>query len=71
MQENITDDIPPMINNVIGKTCIFEVKVTSFNKDGREAYTVARILEIAESTSTSHDSTPANEAGPSKKHKVT
>lgn len=46
MKDKLTPDIPPVLNNIIGKWCAFEVKVTSSNQDEREGYTVARVAEI-------------------------
>lgn len=70
MQDKITEDIPPMVNNVVGKKCAFEIKVTSFNRDGRDGFTVTRISEVANSASIMQVSPPNDEPGPSKKQKV-
>lgn len=68
--DKITEDVPPIVNNFIGKKCIFEVKVTYFNRYGRDGHTLARIFDIIDSTSITDSSTPADEADPSKKQKV-
>ncbi|KAL1807418.1 hypothetical protein ACET3Z_024408 [Daucus carota] len=47
-QDKITSDIPVLVKNVKGKKCVFEVKVTIFNLDGREGYTVARLSEVTD-----------------------
>lgn len=36
---------PPVLNNLVGKKCLFEVKKTSKNTPGHEYYTVARLSE--------------------------
>lgn len=42
---NITD-VPHLVNNIIGKTCVFQIKVTPYNiNHGCEEYTVTRVSE--------------------------
>lgn len=41
------NDIPAVVNNIIGKVCEFEVKVTSYNIDKHiEDYGVTRVTEF-------------------------
>ncbi|KAK1353010.1 hypothetical protein POM88_052848 [Heracleum sosnowskyi] len=42
-----TQDLPPVLDNIIGKKCTFHAKVNSYNQGGRAGYTVARLSEIA------------------------
>ncbi|KAL8132731.1 hypothetical protein AgCh_008272 [Apium graveolens] len=47
-KDNLTSEIPHTVRNVIDKRCAFEVKLTSFNKDGREDYSVACLSELTD-----------------------
>lgn len=39
--------IPPVVNDIIGKMCVFQLKITSYNIiHGCEEYTVTRVSEI-------------------------
>ncbi|KAK1398557.1 hypothetical protein POM88_008420 [Heracleum sosnowskyi] len=43
--------IPPIINNIIGKKCAFDIKINSYNTErGYEEYTVYRLSECPETT---------------------
>ncbi|KAL8095119.1 hypothetical protein AgCh_036540 [Apium graveolens] len=66
----IGQDIPPVLNNVVGKTCAFEVKVIIRNQDGQEGYTVARLAKVVISAPAIEEADQTHEAGPSKKAKV-
>lgn len=70
-QAKLTTEIPPIVRNVIGKKCAFEVKLTSFNQDGREGYGVARLSEITAQTPIATEVGNADEASTSKKQKLT
>lgn len=70
MQDKLTQDVPPILNNVVGKTCAFEVKVTTLNQDGRAGYTVARLAEVANSAPKIKKVDHIEEGGPSKKAKL-
>lgn len=70
LQDKLSQDIPPMLHNVVGKTCTFEVKVTTHNQDGRVGYTVARLAEVAASAPTIKEADHIEEAAPSKKAKI-
>lgn len=38
--------IPPIINNIIGKRCAFDIKINAYNTErGYEEYTVYRLSE--------------------------
>ena len=38
--------IPAAVNNIIGKVCVFQIKVTPYNTShGCEEYTVTRVME--------------------------
>lgn len=68
MQDKLTQDVPPMLNNV-GKRCAFEVMVTTRNQDSRARYTVARLAEVTISAPTIKEADHIEGAGPSKKEK--
>lgn len=70
-QENLTQNIPPLLNNIVGKKCTFHIKVNSFNQGGRAGYTVARLYEIVTQLPNIQPPTPSAESGPSKKKKTT
>lgn len=44
-QDKLGSEAPPILNNMIGKKCLFEVKITSKNTPGHEYYAVARLFE--------------------------
>ncbi|KAK1393982.1 hypothetical protein POM88_013038 [Heracleum sosnowskyi] len=45
-QDNPASEIPAVLNNVIGKTCGFDVKISSYNTNlGYEEYTVVKLSE--------------------------
>ncbi|KAK1391346.1 hypothetical protein POM88_010402 [Heracleum sosnowskyi] len=45
-QDNPATEIPAVLNNVIGKTCGFDVKISSYNTNlGYEEYTVVKLSE--------------------------
>ncbi|XP_063938174.1 replication protein A 70 kDa DNA-binding subunit A [Daucus carota subsp. sativus] len=69
-QDNLTQDIPPIINNIIGRRCAFEAKVSSYNRDGRAGYTVGRLIEMPGSSTHVKGGEHHNEAGPSKKARL-
>ncbi|KAK1382507.1 hypothetical protein POM88_020242 [Heracleum sosnowskyi] len=49
--------IPPIINNIIGKMCAFDIKINSYNTErGYEEYTVYRLSECPETTKEAPDS---------------
>ena len=56
-----------MLNNIIGKKCAFEVKVTSFNRDGRAGYTIGCLMELPGSSSGIKGGRSTDDEGPSKK----
>ncbi|KAL1823795.1 hypothetical protein ACET3Z_010573 [Daucus carota] len=66
-QDKLTADIPPVLNNIIGKKCAFEVKVTSFNRDGRAGYTIGCLMELPGSSSGIKGGRSTDDEGPSKK----
>ena len=70
LQDNLTQDIPPIINNIIGRRCAFEVKVSSYNRDGRAGYTVGRLIEMPGSSSHVKGGEHHDEVGPSKKARL-
>lgn len=70
MQENLTPDIPPVLNNIIGRKCAFHVKANTYNQGGRAGYTVARLSEFEAPTANIHPSPPTQQAVPSKKQKM-
>ncbi|KAK1402526.1 hypothetical protein POM88_002131 [Heracleum sosnowskyi] len=44
--DNPATEIPAVLNNVIGKTCGFDVKISSYNTNlGYEEYTVVKLSE--------------------------
>lgn len=46
LQANPPADIPEVLNNVIGKTCAFDIKITGYNTNlGYEDYTVVKLSE--------------------------
>lgn len=46
--------IPPAVNNIIGKLCAFQLKITPYNIiQGCEEYTVTRVSEVIGSVGTS------------------
>lgn len=48
IQSDLATDIPPPVKNIVGKTCVFQIKVTSYNTThGCEEYIVTRVLEIS------------------------
>lgn len=67
---NLTQDIPPVLNNIIGRKCAFHVKVTSYNLGGRAGYTVARLSEIAAPTVITQPTPLNDQVGPNKKQKL-
>lgn len=44
-QDKISNEIPPVLSNMLGRKCLFEVKANSYNKPGRDGYTVTRSLK--------------------------
>lgn len=45
-QANPAAAIPAVLNNVIGKTCAFDIKISSYNTNlGYEEYTVIKLSE--------------------------
>lgn len=39
-------DIPPVINNIVGKKCAFEIKINAYNTErGYEDFTVYHLTE--------------------------
>ncbi|KAK1369073.1 hypothetical protein POM88_035165 [Heracleum sosnowskyi] len=70
-QANLTQDLPHVLNNIVGKKCVFHVKVSSYNQGGRAGYTVARLSEIDTPAPNIQPPTPSDEPGPSKKQKTT
>lgn len=58
LQDNLGPETPPVLNNLIGKKCLFEVKITSKNTPGHEYYTVARLSETLGT-----DTVPAADTG--------
>lgn len=71
MQGKLTQDIPPLLNNLVGKKCAFHIKINSFNQGGRAGYTVTRLSELLDSPPNIRTPAPATEASPSKKTKTT
>lgn len=58
-------NIRPMVSNIIGKVCLFQIKVTQYNTShGCEEYTITRVLTDATSEATK--ARPAIEADASK-----
>ncbi|KAF1002525.1 hypothetical protein AG4045_007087 [Apium graveolens] len=51
-KDNLTPEIPPVLNNLVGKKCLFEVKITSKNIPGHEYYTVAKLSETQDTNTT-------------------
>ncbi|KAK1383769.1 hypothetical protein POM88_021504 [Heracleum sosnowskyi] len=66
----LTIEVPPTMRNVIGKKCAFEVKLSSFNRDGREGYGVARLSEITGTPPIAEEVNNADAASTSKKQKL-
>ncbi|KAK1387913.1 hypothetical protein POM88_016091 [Heracleum sosnowskyi] len=49
--------IPPIINNIVGKKCAFDIKINSYNTErGYEEYTVYRLSECPDTTKEAADS---------------
>ncbi|KAK1374379.1 hypothetical protein POM88_030572 [Heracleum sosnowskyi] len=44
-QDKIGPEAPPILNNMVAKKCLFEVKITSYNTPGHDCYTIARLSE--------------------------
>ncbi|KAK1394685.1 hypothetical protein POM88_013741 [Heracleum sosnowskyi] len=68
---NLTQDLPPVLNNIVGKKCTFHIKVNSYNQGGRAGYTVARLSEIDTPTPNLHPANPRDAPGPGKRQKTT
>lgn len=43
MVHDTMKEIHLVINNIIGQKCLFEIRVTNYNKSGHEFYTVTRL----------------------------
>ncbi|KAK1353550.1 hypothetical protein POM88_051915 [Heracleum sosnowskyi] len=71
IQDKIGPEIPPLIKKVVGRKCLFEVKVTSYNKPWRDCYTVTRLSETA-ATATNNNIGIGNndEPGTSKRQRI-
>lgn len=55
MQVQLINDVPAIINNMVGKVCDFQVKVTSYNIKHRvEDYGVVKVTECNITPSTSN-----------------
>ena len=60
-QDAALTDIPAAVQNIIGKVCIFQIKVTSYNiTHGCEEYTVARVSEDSPTTTEVDDTSADN-----------
>ncbi|KAK1360647.1 hypothetical protein POM88_045121 [Heracleum sosnowskyi] len=44
-QDKIGPEAPPVLNNMVAKKCLFEVKITSYNTPGHDCYTISRLSE--------------------------
>ncbi|KAK1352063.1 hypothetical protein POM88_053777 [Heracleum sosnowskyi] len=44
-QDKLGPEAPPILNNMVAKKCLFEVKITSYNTPGHDCYTIARLSE--------------------------
>ncbi|KAK1402477.1 hypothetical protein POM88_002082 [Heracleum sosnowskyi] len=69
-QDKLTIEVPPTVRNVIGKKCAFEVKLSSFNRDGREGYGVARLSEITGTPPIAEEGSNADAESTSKKPRL-
>ncbi|KAK1351313.1 hypothetical protein POM88_054477 [Heracleum sosnowskyi] len=55
-EESTLTDIPPLVKNVVGKKCAFEIKINAYNTDrGYEEYTVYRLKECPDIVAEEHD----------------
>lgn len=46
------EDFPPVVRNINGKKCAFQIKITPYNIiQGCEEYTVTKVSEITENGS--------------------
>ena len=46
MQDTIAATIPAVLKNVVGKTCVFDIKINNYNTNlGYEEYTVIKLSE--------------------------
>ncbi|KAK1385345.1 hypothetical protein POM88_023080 [Heracleum sosnowskyi] len=65
----LDNEIPPVLRNMVGRKCLFEVKANAYNQPGRDGFTVARLSEDPQGTPAATSGT-ADDAGPSKKQRT-
>ncbi|KAK1365479.1 hypothetical protein POM88_041040 [Heracleum sosnowskyi] len=53
LMDKIGPEAPPVLNNMVAKKCLFEVKITSYNTPGHDCYTIARLYETQPAAPTS------------------
>ncbi|XP_074345463.1 uncharacterized protein LOC141684404 isoform X2 [Apium graveolens] len=66
--------IPPAVNNIVGKLCAFQLKITPYNIiQGCEEYTVTRVSELnvvdSGTANLSHCTSAGNPVGPNSRKK--
>lgn len=70
IQANVTQDIPLVLKNIIGRKCAFHIKVYSYNHEDRDGYQSHLLSEIEAPTVNIQPPTPNKLAGPDKKQKI-
>ncbi|KAK1389293.1 ATP-dependent DNA helicase [Heracleum sosnowskyi] len=68
-QDKLDNEIPPVLRNMVGQKCLFEVKANAYNQPDRDGFTVARLSENPQNTTTVTSAT-TDEACTSKKQRT-